>query len=129
MNRQSAASLRRVCRDVEPQAVGDLLENPPRAAVAFVEAEEVEVLPVRARMAGGVHLFAVCADVAPDLGGREVVLVRDDGPYWFQLRGISVRGVAARAAAPQDESAEPLVWYAIEPRRVLAWDYATLRES
>jgi hypothetical protein len=85
MNPQSAAWLRRVCRDVEPQAVGDLLENPPRAAVALVEGEEVEALPVRARWEDDAHFFAVCAEVAPDLRGREIVLVCDDAPYWFQL--------------------------------------------
>jgi hypothetical protein len=129
MNEDPSASVKRVTRDVEPATVRDLLEDPPRAAVAFVEAEEVDVLPARARFDDGVSIFAVRADVAPDLGGREVVLVRDDGPYWFELRGISVRGVAKRAAAPDDESGRHLVWYAIEPRRVLAWDYGALRAS
>lgn len=127
MSDDASVPVKHVTRDVEPAAVRDLLEDPPRATVAFMEADEVNVLPARARFDGGVHVFAVRADVAPDLGGREVVLVRDDGPYWFELRGISVRGLAKPAAAPNEESGRHLVWYDIEPRRVLAWDYSALR--
>lgn len=129
MSDDASAAVNRVTRDVEPAAVRDLLEEPPRAALAFEEAGEVDALPVRARFEGGVHAFAVRADAAPDLSGREVVLVRDDGPYWFELRGVSVRGVARRVEAPNGESTRHLLWYAIEPRRVLAWDYGALRGS
>lgn len=114
-------------RDVEPAALRDLLEHPARATVAFVDRGAVDLLPVRARGGAGRHRFGVAAGAAPDLEGREVVLVIDDGPYWFELRGISVRGVARRADAPAE--ADPLAWYAIEPRRVLAWDYGTIREE
>jgi hypothetical protein len=118
------ARLERVGRDVDPAAVADLLERPPRATVAFVHGDEVEALPALARWRGGVHGFAVRAEDAPDLDGREVVLVRDDGPYWFELRGVTVRGLARRAEAQDgDRSA----WYDVEPRRVLAWDYGALR--
>ncbi len=53
----------------------------------------------------------------------------DDGPYWFELRGISVRGVARRGEAPPSRPEAGLTWYALEPRRVLAWDYAALRRA
>lgn len=129
MDRDASATVKQVTRDVEAGVVSDLLVDPPRATVAFVEANEVDVLPARAQFDGSVHLFAVRADDAPDLSGREVVLVRDDGPYWFELRGISVRGGARRAAAPNAESGAHLAWYALEPRRVLAWDYGALRPS
>lgn len=119
---------RRVTRDVDVSAVRDLLERPPRATVAFVEAGSVDLLPARARYSAESHLFAVRDDAAPDLDQREVVLVIDDGPYWFELRGISVRGVAARSAPPAGAAAGHLIWYAIEPRRVLAWDYGAIRE-
>ena len=58
---------RPVTRDVEPTAVRDLLDEPPRATVAFVERGAVELLPVRARIMGDTHLFAVRAGDAPDL--------------------------------------------------------------
>jgi hypothetical protein len=116
-----------VTRDVEPAAVRDLLDDPPRATVAFVDGEAVELLPVRARFSADTHRFGVLAGDAPGLEGREVVLVRDDGAYWFELRGISVRGVARRLDPPEPGEAGGLAWYAIEPRRVLAWDYGTVR--
>lgn len=117
----------RVTRDVAVSAVPDLLDHPPRATVAFVDGGAVDLLPARARCRGDTHLFGVLPDAAPDLQNCEVVLVIDDGPYWFELRGISVRGVAARVEPPGDGGAERLVWYAIEPRRVLAWDYGSIR--
>ena len=128
-NQAGGTPTQRVTRDVEVSAVGDLLEHPPRATVAFVEGGAVELLPASARFAANAHLFGLQADAAPDLDDREVVLVIDDGRYWFELRGISVRGVAVRAEAPRDGGTGPLLWYTIKPRRVLAWDYSAIREE
>jgi hypothetical protein len=105
-----------VVRDVPTTGVRDLLERPPRAAVAFVRDGEVEIVPVRARCERDAYAF----DSDAPLDAREVVLLIDDGPYWFQLRGISVRGTARRLAPGR---------YALDPRRVDAWDYATIREE
>jgi hypothetical protein len=118
-----------VTRDVEPSALNDLLEQAPRATVAFVDHGEVDLLPARSGSVNGTYQFGVSADVAPDLENREVVLVIDDGPYWFELRGISVRGVATRIDSQGQRSAHPLAWYAINARRVLAWDYGAIREE
>jgi hypothetical protein len=118
----------RVTRDVEAEALRDLLEHPPRATVAFVHDGGPDALPARAHLTGAPR-FAVAADATPDLDGREVVLVVDDGPYWFQLRGISVRGTARRLAEPPAGAAANLAWYAIEERRRLAWDYAQVRSA
>lgn len=114
-----------VTRDVEPSAVRDLLDDPPRATLAFMERDATELLPVQARFTTDMHRFGVLAEYAPDVEGREVILLRDDGAYWFELRGISVRGVARRLGSPQPPGG--LVWYAVEPRRILAWDYGTIR--
>lgn len=126
---RSAASgtAQRVTRDVEPSAVRDLLEDALRATVAFVDHGTVELVPVRSRMSGDTDAFAVRAGDAPDLAGREVVFLRDDGAYWFELRGISLRGIARRIGAREPGEAGGLAWYAVEPRRVIAWDYATIR--
>ena len=114
-------------RDVEPSALRDLLDHPPRATVAFVAQGAVDLLPVRARVEQDRYCFGVAGDTAPDLAGVEVVLVIDDGMYWFELRGVSVRGMAASHAAPAETAAAGLTWYAIEPQRVLAWHYGTIR--
>ncbi|MHA7651591.1 pyridoxamine 5'-phosphate oxidase family protein [Mycobacterium sp. ML4] len=55
----------------------------------------------------------------PDLSGRKVVLVADDGPQWFRLRSLTIRGIA--------EPVETLT-YRVEPIRVVAYDYGALRE-
>ena len=123
-----AGAAKRVTRDVDPAAVRQLLDHPPRATVAFVDGEAVELLPALARPDGDVRLVGVLLDAAPDLHDREVLLVIDDGMYWFELRGISVRGVARRVDPPGSGAAR-LAWYAIEPRRVLAWDYGAIREE
>lgn len=119
---------KRVTRDVEPSAVRHLLDDPLRATVAFVERDAVELLPVRAHSRAGVHLFGV-VEGAPDLEDREVVLVMDDGAYWFELCGVSVRGVATCVDPPGVDAVERLRWYAVAPRRVLAWDYGAIREE
>jgi hypothetical protein len=128
MNDTPSPARPRVTRDVDPSQVQDLLEDPPRAAVAFVDAEQVEIVPARARWADGVHAFAVRSADAPDLSGRQVVLIRDDGLYWFELRGVSVRGVARPRTTPNAHGDPGTAWYSIEPRRVLAWDYGRLRD-
>ncbi len=128
-NADGDARAPRVTRDVEVSAVGDLLQHPPRAIVAFVEGGAVDVLPARALCSADTCRFGVTADVAPDLDRREVVLVIDDGPYWFELRGISVRGVAEHSAPPDTGESRSLRWYTIRPRRVLAWDYGAIREA
>jgi hypothetical protein len=106
---------RRVTRDVDP--------------AAFVDGGRAAVLPARAHLDGDRHLFAVAADAAPALDRQEVVLVIDDGWYWFQLRGVSVRGIAHRVEATTGAEAASLAWYAVDPRRVLAWDYGAVREA
>jgi hypothetical protein len=120
------AGERSVTRDVEPHRVQDLLDRPPRATVAFVRDGEPELAPARARCEAGAYAFAVAAGAGAPLDGLEVVLVIDDGPYWFQLRGLSIRGRAAPLAPPPDGRADA-TWYRLEPRRVLAWDYGTIR--
>jgi hypothetical protein len=112
-----------VTRDVALTAVRDILVRPPRASVTFLQGDRVTIVPVRARFVGDAPLVGLPAD-GPDLAGREVVVLVDDGPWWFRLRGASFRGVARREA-----EAQGVVWWAVAPRRVLAWDYGSIREA
>jgi hypothetical protein len=84
------ADEKRVTRDVELSAVRDLLDRPPRGTVAFVERDAVEIVPVRARCSIEAYSFGVPAGVAPDLEGREVVLVIDDGQYYMGGLGVEL---------------------------------------
>jgi general stress protein 26 len=54
----------------------------------------------------------------PDLNDRNVVVIADDGPQWFRLRSLTVRGTAV---ATGDRS------YRVLPKRVVSWDYGSLR--
>ena len=122
-------STKRVTRDVEPAALQDLVEHPSRATVALVRSGIPELLPGRMRFDAGRYLVAIAAETDTSLADQEIVLLVDDGPYWFQLRGLSVRGRATRIDPPADPGSTRLSWYAIDARRVLAWDYGTVHEE
>jgi hypothetical protein len=115
LRRNGVADIPRTTRDVTPADVADVVADPRRASVTFVDGGEPAIVPVRARREGDRWRFAAPAPVLDD---REVVLLLDDGDWWFELRGVSVRGVARRDGDG---------WYTVEPRRVLAWSYGSLR--
>ncbi len=57
----------------------------------------------------------------------EVVLLIDEGFQFFDLRAIYVRGhvqLCDVAASADDDR----VWARLQPTRILAWDYASIRE-
>jgi hypothetical protein len=78
----------RTTRDVTPADVADVVANPRRATVTFIDDGEPAIVPVRARREGNRWRFAVAA---PALNDREVVLLLDDGDWRFELRD---RGMA-----------------------------------
>jgi len=117
-----------VTRDVAIARLADLLRQPRRTSVAFVGDGEVHLWPACANATIDVFHFGVAPD-CPDLTSREVVLLLDDGDQWFELRGVSARGVARAIAEPGRDQADEVAWYAIDPRRVLAWHYGSLREG
>jgi pyridoxamine 5'-phosphate oxidase-like protein len=113
-----------ITRDVEASAVADLALSPPRAALATFGDGELVVLPVSVDLeepadpATSPRIVRV-PEGGPDLAGRNVVVVADDGPQWFRLRSLTVRGTA--------EVVDPST-YRVVPTRVVAWDYGSLRE-
>lgn len=114
-----------ITRDVEAGAVADLALAPRRAALAAIVDDEIHLLPTRltvddpADPGWSPRTVRVPAD-APHLADRNVVAVADDGPQWFRLRSLIVRGTAI-AAGDRDRS------YRLTPTRVVAWDYGSLR--
>jgi hypothetical protein len=85
--------------------------------------DEIQLLPIRlsvnepADPASSPRTVQV-PNGTPDLDDRNVVVVADDGPQWFRLRSLTVRG---KAIATGDRS------YRVTPQRVVAWDYGSLR--
>jgi Pyridoxamine 5'-phosphate oxidase len=112
-----------ITRDVEAGAVADLALGPPRAALSAVVDDEIQLLPISlsiedpADPASSPRIVQV-AEGSPDLADRNVVVIADDGPQWFRLRSLTIRGTAI---ATGDRS------YRVLPRRVVAWDYGSLR--
>ena len=112
-----------ITRDVEVSAVADLALAPPRAALAATVRDEIQLLPIRLSVTDPAHPASSPRTVqvpnsTPDLDDRNVVVVADDGPQWFRLRSLTVRGTAI---ATGDRS------YRVMPQRVVAWDYGSLR--
>jgi hypothetical protein len=113
-----------ITRDVEVSAVADLALSPPRAALAATVDDEILVLPVfvtpedSADPAWSPRIVRV-PEGNPDLAGRNVVVIADDGPQWFRLRSLTVRG-AAKAIGD--------CTYRVVPERIVAWDYGSLHE-
>ena len=114
-----------ITRDVEASAVVDLALSPPRAALATTGDDEIVLVPVSVTLeepadpASSPRIVQV-PEGNPDLAERTVVVIVDDGPQWFRLRSLAIRGVA---------DAMGRCTYRIVPRRIVAWDYGSLREA
>jgi len=68
----------RTTRDVTPADVADVVADPRRATVTFVDDGEPAIIPVRTRHDGDRWRFATAAAA---LGDREVVPLLDDGDW------------------------------------------------
>ncbi len=113
-----------ITRDVEASAVADLALSPPRAALAATRDDEILLLPVSVTLeepadpASSPRIVQV-PEGNPNLADRSVVVIADDGPQWFRLRSLTVRGMA---------KAMGQCTYRVVPKRIVAWDYGSLRE-
>ncbi|MGD1283518.1 pyridoxamine 5'-phosphate oxidase family protein [Mycobacterium seoulense] len=113
-----------ITRDVEASAVADLALSPARAALAVTIDDEILVLPASVNLDAPVDpawspRVVQVPEGCPDLADRNVVVVADDGPQWFRLRSLTVRGMAK---AIGDHT------YRVMPQRIVAWDYGALRQ-
>lgn len=121
----------RVTQRVSVADVEDLVSGSARAAIAYAGPDGPECVPVVVRRDGGIRI-GVHPDAVATLGVPErVVLVIDDGAFWFELRAAVWRGTVTSEpmsgrARPDDDG---LVWFRLDPRRFVAWDYGQLRED
>jgi hypothetical protein len=111
-------------RDVEASAVADLAFSPPRAALAASGDGEILLLPVSVTLEepadpASSPRIVIVPEGNPDLADRNVVVITDDGPQWFRLRSLAVRGMAKASGHST---------YRVVPKRIVAWDYGSLRE-
>lgn len=121
----------RVTQRVPLVDVDDLLSRPARAAVAYVGPGGPECVPVVLRRGDGIRI-GMNPDAVPAPGAPErVVLIVDDGRWWFELRAAVWRGTVAPEVDDRAgrSGGDGLVWFRLDPARVVAWDYGQLHEE
>lgn len=116
-----------VTRNIDPDSARDLLERAARACLAFAGGDGPAVQPVALIWRGERVYVGVPERADPQpRAGQEVVLLVDEGIYFFDLRAIYMRGLLEPAAPPGEPGGRR--WFAIAPHKTLAWDYGALRE-
>ncbi len=120
--------MKQVTRNIDPGDAQDLLEQVPRACLSFATDQGPYVQPVRLLWYEGRYLVSIPEDAEQrPISGQEVVLLVDDGIYYFQLRAIYVRGQAQPAETPPN-APSGRAWFEIAPLKTVAWDYGKLRD-
>ena len=117
-----------VTRDVDLESVRDLLERVPRACLSFASDHGPQLQPVGLQWLENRYLVSISGETeVQPFPGQEVVLLVDEGIYYFALRAIYIRGQLNPTEAPPD--APPgRMWFEVVPIKTVAWDYGTLRE-
>lgn len=111
-----------ITRAVTPSDLIDLLQSSGRAVVAWGSDGDVVAEPARFRFVDGRYLIGLPGSMLAD--GSEVSVVVDAGPFYFDLRGVRVRGRAALTGERTETGAE---WFEVHPALEVAWHYGTLR--
>ena len=120
----------RVVQRVDPIELAKVLAPHARAAIAFDRNGVAEALPVLHRRRGEQHWIGVALEAMPEPETlARVVLVLDDGSYWFELRAVTWRGRVDPAPAEAAGASDDLVWLAFVPTGAVAWDYGTLHDE
>lgn len=120
--------MKRITLNVDLTEVRDLLERVPRACVAFASDAGPRVEPVTIVFKDDRFLVGMPLGAANHLAAhQEVVLLIDDGVQFFDLRAIYVRGHVQPLGGVQG-LADDFFWFAVQPTRTVAWDYARMRE-
>jgi hypothetical protein len=120
--------MKRVTRNIDPEQARDLLERIPRACISFASEDGPQAQPIvlvwhNDRYLTGIPEDADCRPVSD----QEVVLLIDEGIYFFDLRAIYIRGKVKPIETPRDAPASH-TWFEVVPLNTVAWDYGLLRE-
>ena len=121
--------MERVTRNIEPSFAQDLLERVPRACLCFASDHGPQAQPIVLVWHEGRYLAGLPEDADPRPGSdQEVVLLIDDGIYYFDLRAIYIRGHVKPDETPKASPIGGCTWVEVVPLKSVAWDYGTLRE-
>jgi len=120
--------MKQITRNIDFDAAHDLLERVPRACIGFAHESRPHSQPVTVVWREKRYFVGIpeSADCQPN-SGQEVVLLVDEGVYFFDLRAIYIRGHLQPAETPMN-AASGYLWCELIPIKTVAWDYGTLRE-
>jgi len=120
--------MKQITRNIDLNAARDLLERVPRACIAFAHDDGPRAQPVALVWHDNRYRVGIpqTTDLQPD-SGQEVVLLVDEGVYFFDLRAIYIRGHVQPTEAPTD-GPSGYTWFELLPIKTVAWDYGTLHE-
>ena len=110
--------MKQITRTVAVDDLRGLLDGRFGAYLAYVADGEAEAVRVSARRDGERWLVTLPAGLSIE-GGARVVLLVDDGEFYFELRGVRVRGTLRDAGGGEHE---------VVLAKVVTWDYAAMRE-
>jgi len=111
------ARVKQITRAVGLEDLRDLVEAPPSAYLAYVAEGAPEAVRVASRRDGERWLVTLPPGTSiPD--GARVVLLIDDGEFYFELRGVRVRGTLREAGDGTRE---------VVPEKIVCWDYGSMR--
>ncbi|MBA2677796.1 MAG: hypothetical protein H0U76_05300 [Ktedonobacteraceae bacterium] len=120
--------MKHITRDIDLMHNRDLLEHVPHACITFVCEHGPQAQAVVLRWEDSRYLVGIPENVGHrPAADQEVVLLVDDGVYFFDLRAIYIRGQAKPSAAPMGAPYDH-TWYEVVPLKTVSWDYGTLRE-
>lgn len=120
--------MKRVTRNIDPVYARDLLERTPRACISFASDDGPQAQPIVLLWQNDRYLASIPADVdCRPVSGQEVVILIDEGIYFFDLRAIYIRGLVKAHETPIDAPANH-TWFEVVPLKTVAWDYGLLRE-
>jgi hypothetical protein len=112
---------------VPAEALREPLEASPRANIAFGRGDAVEATPVAFRFHAGRYWIGVPrTETGPHAWPRRAGQAPiDDGRWFFELRGLRVRGRTAAVDRVPDGVASSLAWLELSPEKVDAWDHGS----
>ena len=120
--------MKRVTRNIDPGSARDLLERVPRACLCFASDHGPQAQPIVLVWHDGRYLAGLPQEADRQPGSdQEVVLLIDEGVYYFDLRAIYIRGQVKPTEAPRGAPASR-TWFEVVPLKIVAWDYGMLRE-
>lgn len=120
--------MKRVTRDIDPGNARDLLKRVPRACLCCACDHSPQAQPVEVVWHDDHFLVGIPQHVDCQPGpGQEVVLLIDEGVYFFDLRAVYIRG-QVKPAETCGEMPTSHTWLEVVPLKMVAWDYGTLRE-